>query len=75
MIHDARIEVTCDGRRCAEAIDVYPHYVYFDYSGKSGKYEDSDEVIEELIEKEEWIVKDGKHYCCKECAGGEEDEN
>ena len=74
MIHDAFVEVTCDGTNCTYSINLDLDYVYFDYSGKNGGYDAEDSSLEEKLKTEhEWIVLDGKHYCCIECAG-EEDE-
>jgi len=68
MIHDATVEVTCDN--CPEYVRVEPEYVYHSHSGRSGQYDTSDSAIErELVREHEWIVIDGKHYCCRACAG------
>jgi hypothetical protein len=65
MLHDATIEVTCDG--CSSAITIEPEFVYRDYSGKNGYYDTSDDAIEAKLVIEGWEVLDGKHYCeaCK----------
>lgn len=63
MIHDAKVEVTCDGEHCMESIEVEPEFVYPDYSGKNGYYNTKDSALEKLIEQAEWQVKDGKHFC------------
>lgn len=64
-IHDATVEVTCDG--CSSAITIEPEFVYLNYSGKDGHYDTRDEAIEGKLETEGWEVEDGKHYCedCK----------
>lgn len=67
MIHDAKVEVTCDGEKCRESIEVQPDYTYPNYSGKGGSYDTSDSAIERKIEEEGWEVVDGKHYC-ESCA-------
>lgn len=68
MIHDAYIEVTCDGDKCSSTENVSMDFVYMDYTGKNGWYDHEDEKIEsKLIEEFEWIVVDGKHYCNEGC--------
>lgn len=68
MIHDPQVEVTCDGKWCDESIHITPEYTYNDYSGKSGQYACEDSDIEAKLLAEDWIVCNGKHYCCEECA-------
>lgn len=80
MIHDAKVEVTCDGKGCGESIEIEPEYVYRNYSGSSGYYDTSDDAIERKLEREGWTVLDGQHYCedCKfdvrEAPGGTDTE-
>lgn len=62
MIFDATVEVTCDGKDCRESI-------YIDLrAGARNTYLAADSDIEDSVEKEGWLVKDGHHYCwfCKE---------
>ena len=75
MIHDAFVEVTCDGDKCSSTENVGLDFVYPDYTGKSGHYDDS-KVEEKLIADYEWIVVEdddddalNKHYCCDDCVG------
>jgi len=64
MIHDAIVQVSCDGNGCAEIAEVQPEFVYPDYSGKNGYYDTRDEKIEsKLVREYGWTVKDGKHFC------------
>ena len=64
MIHDAKVEVTCDSEGCSQSVVVDLDYVYESYSDRSGRYDDNDASIEEsLISKHDWTVSDGKHYC------------
>lgn len=68
MIHDATVEVTCDGKNCRQSVQVEPEYVYSDYSGRNGRYDTDDSSIEDLLEdRHKWIVDDGKHYCDESC--------
>lgn len=71
-IHDATVEVTCDGKDCTCSLTVEPDFVYRDYSGKNGYYNTSDDAIGEKLEIEGWIVQDGKHPCeaCKDQSEG-----
>lgn len=61
MIHDATVEVTCDGCGSSEFIELP--------AGLRDTYIARDSDIERKIQKKEWIVRDGKHYCSKGCAG------
>jgi hypothetical protein len=63
MIHDATVEVTCDGDDCYNSIHVQPSYVYMSYSGAGGHYDTSGRAIEEKLSDFGWTVEDGKHYC------------
>lgn len=67
MIHDARVEITCDGENCHESIMVQPDYVYTSQSGAGGHYDCRESAIEKKLLREGWGVRDGKHYCedCK----------
>lgn len=67
MIHDAKVEVTCDGD-CGECLEVEPEYKYTNYSGGGGHYDCSDDALNEKVEREGWTVDEDKHYCenCKE---------
>jgi hypothetical protein len=65
MIHDARVEVTCD--TCSASIDVWPEYVYRNWSGSSGYYDASESAIEAKLEHEGWFIQEGKHYCSADC--------
>lgn len=64
MIHDATVEITCDYKDlCRESEHVA--LTYFPYHG----YDDDDREIErKLVGQSDWIVRDGKHYCCEEHA-------
>ncbi len=76
MLHDAHIEVTCDGDRCRSSVHIGMDFVYSDYSGKNGYYDhEADKIEAKLIEECEWVVvpsedeeEDNKHYCCAQCA-------
>ena len=68
MIHDAKVEVTCDGSCCHESVEILPPYVYRDYSGTNGYYDTSDRAIVKELTNEGWFIQDDKHYCCAECA-------
>lgn len=67
MIHNAMVEVTCDGKSCNYSMWVKPDFVYPDYSGKNGYYDTSDSSIEKKLVSDDWIVEDSKHYCCEDC--------
>ena len=70
MIHDATVEVACDGKNCLESVFIRLHYIYRTMSESSGYYDSSDGTIEaSVVDDHEWIVRDGKHYCSQECAG------
>ena len=61
MIHDAKVEVTCDGEDCRESMFVDLQ------AGARNTYLASDSIIEREVEREGWIVRDGNHYCSEEC--------
>ncbi len=61
MIHDAIVEVTCDGKNCREST-----YIPLP-AGVRNTYIAEDSQIEHQLEREEWIVCDGSHYCSREC--------
>jgi hypothetical protein len=61
MIHDAIVEVTCDGENCREST-----YISLP-AGVRNTYIAEDSQIERQLEQEEWIVSDGNHYCSREC--------
>ena len=63
MIHDAKVEVTCDGARCDE-------FVFADlHAGSRNTYIAEDSAIEREIARDyEWIVINGKHYCSEHCS-------
>jgi hypothetical protein len=66
MIHDATVEVTCDGD-CGDYLKIAPDYKYTSYSGGGGHYDCSDDAINEKVEKADWIVDGDNHYC-ENCA-------
>lgn len=61
MIHDATVEITCDGKNCRSSIVVDLPV------GARNTYLASDDAIGRQAKREEWIVKDGEHFCCEEC--------
>ena len=62
MIHDAKVEVTCDGG-CGDSIEIQPQFVCPTYSGNNGYYDTSDSAIEKHLLAEDWTVQDGMHFC------------
>lgn len=73
-IHDAQVEVTCDGDGCAESVFVTPEYVYTSYSGSGGHYDTSVRAIHEKVEAEGWTV-DGEQTYCEGCRGDANDDS
>ena len=70
MIHDAKIEITCDG--CTSGFIEYDMpWKHSDYTGNNGYYDPNENDIESFLESEEWIVDSGKHFCCKDCQNKE----
>lgn len=72
MIYDAEVEVTCDGRNCYESTRIQLAWKYRSMSESSGFYDASDEDVEKRLSREEWIVREGKHYCSESCADDRE---
>jgi translation initiation factor 2 alpha subunit (eIF-2alpha) len=69
MIHDASVEVTCDHEGCHESVWVPLEFVYGGIMHSFGHYAHDDRKVEQRLKMEhKWIVKDGNHYCCEECA-------
>lgn len=61
MVHDAQVEVTCDGKHCSESI-------YVDLpAGARDTYIAEDSQIEKDVVAQDWIVEGGQHFCCQEC--------
>lgn len=65
MIHDAKMGITCDG--CGEYLEYEMPYVYRDYTGTNGFYDDDEEKIIAWLEKQGWVA-DGKDHYCEDCA-------
>jgi len=62
VIHDAQVEMTCDGKDCnASEWFRIP-------AGTRNSYIAEDSAIERDAAGAGWIVRDGKHYCCEDCA-------
>lgn len=67
MIHDAEVEVTCDGKMCSESVLINPEYKYSDFSGNYGYYDTSTKEIEKKLVHEGWFVDKKGQFCSKEC--------
>ena len=67
-ISDAYVLVCCDRRKCGSQEEVELSFVYAHLSGTGGRYDHDDESIVKKLERKDWIVIDGKHFCCQECA-------
>ena len=67
MIHDAKVEVTCDARCCigSEYIDL--EWKYDNYSGDTGYFDSNENDIEDKLKKLGWVVAGEHHFCCKDC--------
>lgn len=63
MIHDAKVEATCDEDGCHESVQLEPKYVYASMSGAGGHYDTSERALNSLLENEGWTVVDDKTYC------------
>jgi len=75
MIHDAKVEVTCDREGCWASTEVELSYVYGGAMHAAGKYDDSDKAILESVKKQDWIVDEetSKQYCSEYCASPPEE--
>ena len=67
MIHDAKVEITCDGENCDEFIEVGLSYKYTDYSGENGYYEFDEKNVISEIAGDGWIALWEEHFC-ENCA-------
>lgn len=66
MIHDAKVEITCDGKKCKS-------FIFVDLpAGARNTYLAHDTQIERDVIDQGWIVRDGMHFCCEECAEGDD---
>ena len=72
MIHDASVEVTCDGNNsdCAGSVEVSPPFVYASPSGAGGHYDCGEATINKLVEKHGWLARGDEHFC-ESCKGEE----
>lgn len=62
MLHDAEMPVTCDNLETCNSM------VYLPCAWTVGGYDLDDSKAEKiLVSDHDWIVQDGKHYCCEEC--------
>ena len=68
MIHDATVEVTCDGDRCNESVFIGMEWMYRNPCDSSGFYDCDDLKIEDKLEDQDWTVHDRKHFCSPVCA-------
>jgi hypothetical protein len=70
MIHDAMVEVTCDGTEgCGESVYVGLPYTYTTTSGAGGRYDDDEAAVNRAVREDGWLVsEDGEqHFCSEEC--------
>lgn len=67
MIHDACVEVTCDGPRCRESLSIELPFTYPDYSGKGGRYDHRPEAVNPLVRQEGWKVRGEDEHFCEAC--------
>ena len=71
MIHDPKIEVTCDGEGCVAITEVEPKYVYGTVFGSGGQYDCSEQAVEKAILLDNWTIVNGKHFC-ENCSESED---
>ena len=78
MIHDAKVEVTCDARWCNSFEYIDLEWKYTDYSGNNGYYDSNENDIEAKLLDLDWVVypcqpKENDteiktyHFCCEDC--------
>jgi hypothetical protein len=68
MALDYDVKVSFECTNCKEQVELEPHFVYPDYSGKNGYYDTSDRGVLKLLKENKCVVKEDKIYCCPECA-------
>jgi hypothetical protein len=72
MIHDAKVEVTCDGKGCRENLFIQLEPFYPTYSGRGGRYDHDDRKTNRGVQAEGWRVgDDGSTHYCWACAARE----
>ena len=65
MKYDPVIMFECDA--CKYTAEVVPEYVFRDYSGKNGYYDDKT-AFDKIEDGNEWIdFGDDKYFCSKDC--------
>lgn len=67
-ISDAYVLACCDAAGCRSEEEIDLSFVYPDLSGKGGRYDHSDKSVEKKLARKDWLIHDGKHFCCQECA-------
>ena len=67
MIHDAKVEVTCDARNCYSSQEIDLEYKYTSYSGRSGYYDCDESEIEKELKSLDWVIAGEHHFCCQDC--------
>ena len=63
MIHDAKVEVTCDGDCCNELIFINLDFVYGGIAHTFGYYDHAADKVERKLRKANWTANGGKHLC------------
>lgn len=68
MIHDATVEVTCDGESCTASVYAELNWVYGGINHTDGRYDADDKAIEATIVRDhEWFVDGTNQYCSERC--------
>lgn len=79
MIHDAKVEVTCDNDGCPGNVSIELDPDYRNVAGHCEHYDSINDEIEEKLVKDHgwvvrnethhgWIVRDGRHFCNPGCS-------
>lgn len=63
MLHDATVEITCDGEDCDCYTTIGLEYRYTGYNGSGGHYVCNDSHVERKLTDEGWSVVDEEHFC------------
>lgn len=74
MIHDAQVEVTCDGLDCNASTFIDLPYVYGGVNHTFGHYDSKDRTIWNLLKKQDWHVSNERTYCSDACLESVEEE-
>lgn len=67
-ISDAYVLAMCDGGNCREHVEIQLPRRHRNMADSSGYPDDHEHTLGRLLKEQEWVCRDGKHFCSRECA-------